>query len=129
MSRQRFSLPTLAFSALLMATPAMAQISARNFELKTAGELAVLCNTPISDPAYAEAMGYCRGYARGALAYHQAATPAGSPRLFCPPATIPPDSTLRTQFATWINASRQNAAMAPVEGMFRFLSITFPCPR
>lgn len=129
----RFSLATLAFSILAatgsMAAPPPAQISPRNFELRTAGELAVLCNTPSSDPGHSEAVGYCRGYIRGALAYHRAITPANAPRLFCPPSPMPPDAAMRSQFAVWVNSSPRNAAQAPVEGIFRFLTTTFPCPR
>lgn len=124
---------TVAAAAALMSlpamAPAMAQVSTRSFEPTTAGEFATLCNTATTDPNYAEAMGFCRGMARGAWEYHREITTSNAPRVACPPSPLPPDGELRAQFLAWTKANARNAAQRPVEGLFRFLSTTFPCPR
>lgn len=120
---------TVAAAAALLSLPAMAQVTARSFEPATAGEFAALCNTPATDANYASAIAFCRGMARGAWEYHREVTPARAPRIVCLPSPTPSDDDLRARFLTWTKADARNAAQRPVEGMFRFLSTTFPCPR
>lgn len=120
---------TIAAAAVLASLPALANVPASAFEPATAGEFAVLCNTPPTDPDYAEAIGFCRGMARGAWEYHREVTPPNAPRITCLPSPMPADAELRARFLAWTKADPRNAAQRPVEGMFRFLSVTFPCPR
>lgn len=127
----RFVLVALAAGALL-AAPASAQqtrLNAENFNVRTTGDLVRLCGVQPSDPDYAEAIGWCHGYGRGALDYHRAATPAAAPPLFCAPNPAPAWPEVLRAFLAWGNGNPQRAATPAVEGVFRFLMDTYPCPR
>ncbi|MCU0983485.1 MAG: hypothetical protein MUC89_00895 [Acetobacteraceae bacterium] len=118
-------------AALLLAAPAAAQqrLNSDSFNVRTTGDLIRLCATPGDDPQYLEALGWCHGYGRGALDYHRAAAPANAAPLFCAPNPSPSWEEVRRRFIAWGNANAQVAGSPAVEGVFRFLLDTFPCPR
>jgi len=122
---------TLAAAALSLSLPAAAQqrVTTESFNIRTTGDLARLCSTPATDPQHTEAMGWCHGYGRGALDYHRAATPANAAPLFCVPAPSPLPSDVLRRFLAWSNANPNAMATPAVEGVFRFLIATYPCPR
>jgi len=116
-----------AIAVAAMALPAVAEVTRQSFDIRTAGDLATLCATPATDPNHDAAIGFCFGFGRGAAEYHREITPPNAPRLACVPSPVPDD--VRERFIAWAKADPRNAAQRPVEGMFRFLSVTFPCPR
>jgi hypothetical protein len=117
-------------ATLLLAAPASAQpLNREHFNVRTTGDLVRLCATPQSDPQYLEALGWCHGYGRGALDYHRAASPANAAPLFCAPTPSPGWDDVRRRFIAWGNANAPLAGSPAVEGVFRFLIDTFPCPR
>jgi hypothetical protein len=120
-----------ACAAILVAAPATAQprLTSDTFDVRTTGDLVRLCSTPTSDPQYLEALGWCHGYGRGALDYHRASTPAGASPLFCPPATPPTWAETLRRFLAWANGGPGRMNTPAVEGVFRFLIDTYPCPR
>lgn len=120
-----------ACAALVLAAPAAAQqrLNSENFNVRTTGDLVRLCATPASDPQYLEALGWCHGYGRGALDYHRASSPANAAPLFCPPNPSPGWEEVRRRFIAWGGANTAQAGTPAVEGVFRFLIGTFPCPR
>lgn len=123
----RVLIAAIALAAL--AAPTSAQVTPRSFDIRNAGELATLCATPTTDPNYATALGFCLGFGRGASEYHREVTAPNAPRLVCLPSPAPTDSEVRERFIAWTKADPRNAAQRPAEGLFRFLSVTFPCPR
>jgi hypothetical protein len=120
-----------AAAALALALPAAAQqrLSMENFNVRTTGDLVRLCGTDPGDPQYLEALGWCHGYGRGALDYHRAATPANAAPLFCPPTPSPNGEEIRQRFVAWGMSNAGFATTPAVEGVFRFLITTYPCPR
>lgn len=118
-------------AALLLAAPASAQqrLNSENFNVRTTGDLVRLCATATNDPQYLEALGWCHGYGRGALDYHRASTPTGATPLFCPPQTPPTWPETLRRFLTWANGAPGRMNTPSVEGVFRFLVDTYPCPR
>ncbi len=119
-------------AALLLAAPAEAQqarLNIDNFNVRTTGDLVRLCSSQPSDPGYAEAMGWCHGYGRGALDYHRAATPPNASPLFCGPNPAPAWPEVLRRFIAWGGATPERAALPAVEGVFGFLIDTYPCPR
>jgi hypothetical protein len=118
-------------AALLLAAPVSAQqrLNSDNFNVRTTGDLVRLCATPTNDPHYLEALGWCHGFGRGALDYHRAASPANAAPLFCSPNPSPGWDDVRRRFIAWGNANVPLANTPAVEGVFRFLIDTFPCPR
>jgi hypothetical protein len=125
------SLVAAACAAFILAAPVVAQqrLTSESFDVKTTGDLVRLCRTPTTDPQFLEALGWCHGYGRGALDYHRASTPANAAPLFCAPTPAPGwEETLRRFFA-WADSNPTRMSLPAVEGVFRFLIDTFPCPR
>ena len=101
----------------------------QNTVLTTAADLATLCSATPDDSVGTAAINFCHGYARGAVAtylQHDSATRRPL-KLFCIPTPAPLPGPTLTAFAAWVKANPQHANDKPVDGLFRFLGITFPC--
>jgi hypothetical protein len=101
----------------------------QNTALTSAADLAALCSAKPDDSVGTAAINFCHGYARGAVAtYMQREAASRRPlKLFCIPTPAPVPGPTLTAFAEWVKANPQYANDKPVDGLFRFLGITFPC--
>jgi hypothetical protein len=91
-------------------------------------DLVRLRPTGQNEPQHPEALGWCHGYARGALDHHRAASPANAAPLFCAPTPSPSSDEVRQRFIAWGKANAPRAAGPAVEGVVRLLIDSFPCP-
>lgn len=117
-------------AAVFAAGPASAQhraVEARNFEVRTLDDLVTLCRAAPTDPLYLEAKGFCHGFGRGALDHFRAVTPRNARPLFCAPEGTTPQEA-RERFIAWADANPARRAGPAVEGVFAFLTATYPCP-
>lgn len=97
------------------------------FEARTAGQLLELCSTPRSDPAYAQAMQFCHGFAAGALSYHRARARPGTGPQYCNlPATR---QEAVDRFVAWARSNPQFLDENPANTLFRFLDANYACRR
>jgi hypothetical protein len=127
----------LAIGFAVLAAPALAQtttpttagLTMDDFRVSTVAQLARLCATPAADRAQGEALGFCHGYANGALAYHRSSLPASAPRLFCAGAPEPTGEQVRMKFVEWAGANPQRSGMRAVDGLFQFFREAYPCPQ
>lgn len=127
----------LAIGLAFLAVPALAQTSTPptagltmdDFRVSTVAQLARLCSTPATDRAQGEALGFCHGYANGALAYHRSSLPASAPRLFCAGAPEPTGEQVRLKFVEWAGANPQRGGVRAVDGLFQFFREAYPCPQ
>jgi hypothetical protein len=123
-------LPLLALSAAAQTTPPnTAGLTLDDFRVSTVAQLVRLCSTPATDRGQGEALGFCHGYANGALAYHRSSLPASAPRLFCAGAPEPTAEQVRMKFVDWAGANPQRSSMRAVDGLFQFLREAYPCPQ
>lgn len=110
-----------ATSAALAAPPGA------RIEVRTAGDLADLCATPLTDPTGPERQNFCHGYAQGALTMELKREAAVGKRRICLPNPAPTREATMAQFVQWTRATPRNQALPPTDGLFTFLSERFPC--
>lgn len=125
----RLVIAAAALLALSLPASAQQRLNSDSFNVRTTGDLVRLCGTQPADPQYLEALGWCHGYGRGALDYHRASVPANAPPLFCGPTPSPPWAEVLARFLAWASANPGRMSAPAVEGVFLFLTDTYPCPR
>lgn len=110
------------------APPPLPDTFAQKFILHDGHDLVAICSVPSSDSKYAESIGFCRGFGRGAMAYYREVTPAkGKHPLFCPPAKPPSEQAVLSEFLLWADANPAKLDEPAVNAVFRFLAETYPC--
>ncbi len=117
----------LAAAASAAAPPAAYAVQEQSFQARTAAQLVDLCATPPGDPAYAQAVQFCHGFAAGALSYHRAASRPGSDPRFCGLPTSRQEAVDR--FVAWTRANPRVADDNPANALFRFLDANYACRR
>lgn len=121
-----------AAAALLLALPAKAEVTEQNFRGGRTGDLAALCGAAQTDPLRTAALNWCQGFMVGAGQYHHstaAATASDTRKLFCLPSPEPTLDQARHAFVAWAQAHPQYATERAVDGLTRFATETWPCPR
>lgn len=102
--------------------------TAAEVEVRTAGDLVNICAIADDDPMVEGARGFCYGFLSGAANYHRSvnAGKKGKP-LFCPPEPRISRAEAAKLFVAWGRANPQHMAEAPVDGLMRFATATWPC--
>ena len=124
----RIAAAGLAAAAVIGAAPPSARaVQEQAFEVRTTAQPLDLCATPPGDPAYAQAMQFCHGFAAGALSYRRATTRPGAGPAYC---GLPPSrQEAVSRFVTWARARPALADENPANSLFRFLDANYACPR
>jgi hypothetical protein len=118
----------LVIAALCLAPATGRAVSEEKFQVKTTADLIDLCATPANDALHAAAVNFCEGFVVGAYQYHKLSVEAeGRPPLVCPPNPPPSRDESVSHFISWSQSHKSVLNLPPVEGMFRFLSQTYPC--
>ena len=117
----------LAAAASAAAPPAAHAVQEQAFQARTTAQLVDLCATSPSDPAYAQAVQFCHGFAAGALSYHRAASRPVSTPNFCGLPASRREAVDR--FVTWARANPRVADENPANALFRFLDANYACRR
>jgi hypothetical protein len=102
--------------------------TAAEVEVSTAGDLVNICAIADDDPMVEGARGFCYGFLSGAANYHRSvnAGKKGKP-LFCPPEPRISRAEAAKLFVAWGRANPQHLGEAPVDGLMRFATATWPC--
>ncbi len=116
--------PAVAMTAVLLTSPALAQRSVV-LQARTAGELAELCAANPKDPQGDAKINFCHGFAQGAILVEQRRTEGK--KLFCFPSPAPTRTATMGEFVGWVRASSEHRTPPAIEGLFQFLSDTYPC--
>lgn len=126
---RKFVTTALAVAAL-SPLPSLATATADSFDLRNAGDLIELCDTPESDPMADASRGFCYGFLSGAASYHRAITAGKNPHpLFCPPEPRVSRAEAARLFVGWGRTNPQYLAETPVDALIRFAVATWPCPQ
>ena len=121
------ALAGLAAAASTVAPPSAHAVQEQSFEARTTSQLVDLCATPPNDPAYAQAVQFCHGFAAGALSYHRAASRPGSNPNHC---GLPANRREAVdRFVSWTRANPRVADDNPANALFRFLDANYACRR
>lgn len=121
----------LALGAALLAgtaAAASAAVTEAQFPPQTVTDLIAVCTPANDDPMMAAALGFCHGFAEGAVIVEQAHDARPSARkLFCLPNPRPPRGSELTSFIAWANEKPARLSMGSVDGMFIYLAEKYPC--
>lgn len=127
----RHTLLVAAAAAVMLASPALAEVTEQNFRGGRTGDLAALCGAEPRDRLHTAALNWCQGFMVGTGQYHRATTAARGTGAasFCLPTPEPTLDQARLAFVTWAARNPQHAQDRAVDGLTRFAAETWPCPR
>jgi hypothetical protein len=124
------ALLTGAAALLLGAGAAAADVTRENFQLRTTGDFVALCGVSRDDPNAAAAIHFCHGYYVG---IDHSAEILGRPFrnvLYCPPEGLKlTRNEVLGMVVAYHRKNPQYASEAPVEGIIRWASATWPCKK
>ncbi len=111
------------------ASSASAAVSQSQFPPETVTDLIAICTPAQDDPLMAAALGFCHGFAEGAVIVEEAHEEQRAGRkLFCLPTPRPPRDAELTSFIAWANEQPARLQMPSIDGMFIYLAGKYPCP-
>jgi len=116
--------------SVLNATPARAGddlFDQADFELKTASDLAEVCNAPPDDPLVEKAVYFCLGFVTGLAHYHTAISMAEDIDPITCPAKDPSRVELALTFLRWYEKNPQYKEIAPEDAVMRAAAEKWPC--
>ena len=124
------SIIVFAYLAVLLAPSARAGedlLDQADFELKTASDLAEVCNAPPDDPLVEKAVYFCLGFVTGLAHYHTAISKAeGIDPITCPQKD-PSRVELALAFLKWYEKNPQYKDIAPEDAVLRAAAEKWPC--
>jgi hypothetical protein len=118
-----------ASAALLLAMmPIAGHAADPNFAIKTTGDLVALCDPDASSSLAGAAIGFCQGFAEGAVTVERVHDAANKyMRPFCLPDPLPGRTDAMTAFVAWARAQPDRLTTKPEDGLFAFLGEKYPC--
>lgn len=127
----RWTGAVLAAALSLAGAPALAQVTPDNFVGGRTADLAALCAAGPSDPNVVSAVNFCHGFLLAVGQFHGELTQRGSRvgPFFCLPDPRPTVATITAAFVTWAGANPQYGSSSAAEGVVRFATAAYPCPR
>jgi Rap1a immunity proteins len=122
----------LALGAALAATgapAAWAAVAGSQFPPQTVTDLIAICTPAQDDPLMPTALGFCHGFAEGAVIVEEAhEEQRGGRKLFCLPSPRPSRSAELASFISWANEQPARLQMPAIDGIFIYLAGKYPCP-
>jgi hypothetical protein len=119
----------LAVAAAVLALPAAAEVTEQSFRGGRTADLAALCGAGPQDPMHTAALNWCHGFMVGAGQYHRSSRGGTGQELFCLPNPEPTLEQARLAFVAWAAKHPEHAGERAVDGLTRFATETWPCPR
>jgi len=98
-----------------------------DFDLKTASDLAAVCNAPPDDPLVEKAVYFCLGFVTGLAHYHTAISMAEDIDPITCPAKDPSRVELALTFLKWYEKNPQFKDIAPEDAVLRAAAEKWPC--
>ena len=115
---------------VLIAMPASAAddlFDQADFELKTASDLAEVCNAPPDDPLVEKAVYFCLGFVTGLAHYHTAISMAEDIDPITCPSQDPSRVELALTFLRWYEKNPQFKDIPPEDAVMRAAAKKWPC--
>jgi hypothetical protein len=116
-------------AAILAVLPAQAgAVTQDNFLARTTRDLVALCSAAPDDPLREAAIHFCHGYVVGAFHYYRATEASlGAAHTVCLPNPPPSRDQGIQNFVAWANQNPQYMSELPVDTVFRFAAMRWPC--
>src|SRR4051794_36736626 len=98
--------------------------------VRTAADLAAVCDPAWSGVPRLEAIAYCQGFITSAGQYHTLTHPPGGAirPLYCLPTPRPTVAESGVAFAAWARANPAHSGEPALDGLLRWEQATYPCP-
>ncbi|MCS6780002.1 MAG: hypothetical protein NZ555_09905 [Geminicoccaceae bacterium] len=97
-------------------------------KLETTRALLELCGTEPGAPRYNARISYCEGFIAGTGLLYEKLVDAGAIKPWaCAPAA-PSADEIRSAFVKWARANPRYLDEPPVDGFWRAMAATWPCP-
>lgn len=126
----RSALLTGAAALLLGAGAANAEVTPKNFELRTTTDFIALCGVSRDDPNAAAAIHFCHGYYVGLDHISELLGRPYRNTLYCPPEGLKLSrNEVLAMVVAYHRTNPQYGAEAPVEGIVRWAAATWPCKK
>ncbi len=111
------------------ARAAPAALTQSDFPPTTVRNLIAICTPDQNDPMMTAAVGFCHGFAEGAVIVEEAhEAQRGARKLFCLPTPRPPRGSELNSFIAWANEQPARLDMPAIDGIFIYLAGKYPCP-
>jgi hypothetical protein len=99
-----------------------------HFRARTTADLVALCAADPASESYVAAIHFCHGFASGAYQYYLTlAVASEGHRFVCLPDQPPSRSQAIADFVAWSKQNPDFMANPPVDSMFRYLALRYPC--
>jgi Ssp1 endopeptidase immunity protein Rap1a len=122
--------PAMTLCAVVSIGTSQAAVTEDNFVVRNTGDLIELCSATQSDPLFTAASNFCHGFAVGVFRVLEEEERARRSRqLFCLPNPTPTRNEGIASFVQWAKANPNQMAQPAADGIAKFLSQQFPCPR
>lgn len=97
-------------------------------KLDTTRALLELCGTEPGTPRYNARISYCEGFIAGTGLLYERLVDAGAIKPWACAPSAPSAEEIRTAFVKWARANPRHLDEPPVDGFWRAMAATWPCP-
>ncbi|MCS6878039.1 MAG: Rap1a/Tai family immunity protein [Geminicoccaceae bacterium] len=97
-------------------------------KLETTRALLELCAAEPGSPRYGARLSYCEGFIAGTGLLYEKLVEAGAIRPWACAPSPPSAEEIRTAFVRWARANPRYLDEPPVDGFWRAMAATWPCP-
>ncbi len=97
-------------------------------KLETTRALLELCAAEPGSPRYAARLSYCEGFIAGTGLLYEKLVEAGAIRPWACAPQAPSAQEVREAFVKWARAHPRHLDEPPVDGFWRAMAATWPCP-
>jgi hypothetical protein len=115
----------LAAGMLLAAQPAVAA----NPKLETTADLVAFCDTIGPVEEVQDGQSFCAGFIAGSGLLYRELVRAGKMRKVTCADPAPTLDEAREAFVAWANENQEHMSSRPIDGLWRAMAETYPCPK
>ena len=114
----------------LAAGAASAQVTEKNFVLRTTSDLVALCGVTQNDPNAIAAIHFCEGYLLGLDHFAEVTGRPFRGTLYCPPEGLNMSrDEVVARLVTWHRQNPGPAGEGPLDGIVRWAAANWPCKK
>lgn len=124
---RRFGLMLAAAGAVLVADQAAA--AAAGPKLDTTADLVEYCDTEGPVGEVRDGQNFCDGFIAGSGLLYLELVAAGTMKQIACAEPIPTLAQARDAFVTWASANPDHLSGKPIDGLWRAMASTWPCPK
>ncbi|BCX19115.1 MAG: hypothetical protein KatS3mg117_2797 [Geminicoccaceae bacterium] len=118
----------LSAAGIVAAATAVGHAQPIDPKLETTRALLELCAAEPGSPRYGARLSYCEGFIAGTGLLYEKLVAAGVIKPWACAPTAPSAEEIRTAFVTWAKANPRYLDEPPVDGFWRAMAATWPCP-